>query len=54
MAQGVQLDVFDRLEHARAAAADVHVDKLRAEGLSGAAIGQAIQAARCAKIAMVW
>ena len=54
MAQGVQLDVLDRLEHARAAAADVHADKLRAEGLSGAAIGQAIQAARCAKIATVW
>lgn len=54
LAQAVQTDVFARLDQARAAGADVRADTVRAPGLSGAAMGQAIRAARCAKIAAAW
>ena len=53
-AQAVQLDLLDFLEHARHAAASVRAETLRAQGLQGAAIGQALQAQRCANIAAVW
>ena len=54
LAQAIQPDLLVRLDQAQAAGADVCVDALRAQGLSGAAIGQALRAARCAKIAAIW
>jgi tRNA nucleotidyltransferase (CCA-adding enzyme) len=53
-AQAIHLDLLDALEHARCAAASVQVESIRAQGLQGAAIGRALQAQRCAKIAAVW
>ena len=51
-AQRVRLDIIDQLGRMRAAAAQVRTETLR--GLSGSAMGHALQAERCAKIAAVW